>query len=137
MRVKEKDEEENGKVQLPLDDFVGTNPNTLTPKEQKRKTKRHIIAKAKQHQKMFFELVLKSMDKNSISWQRVSGLIMRVLAELENEGICYLKSVPKGKARLFKRFYCRKTLDDWKECPDYFCPIWRHKTSSECPYDQE
>ena len=123
-----------------LDDFTGakqTDPSKLTPEEQKRKAKRLLIVKAKQHQRAFFRFLLKSMDRNSISWRRVVSLIRKVLAELEKEDVCYLKTVPKGKARLFKRFYCRKTLDEWRECPDYFCRIWYDKDGSECPFQED
>ena len=132
-----KEEGKDGEeLQPPLDDFLDTNPNTVIPKEQKKKTKRLLIAEAKRHLKMFFKILLKSADKNSIRWQPVSVLTTRVLSELEQEGVCFRKIV-NGKRRLFKKFYCRKTLDDWKECPDYFCPIWSDKDDPECPYDQE
>ena len=124
--------------QFYLDDFLDGNPRSLNPSVRRRRRKKHLIANAKHHLKECFRLLLESVDRNSIEWSRFRAFFNRVLnevlKELEAEGVCYVKELPSGKVRIFKRVYCCETVEDWKECPEYRCPIWPCEQGSECPY---
>jgi len=130
-------ETDDKKVPRKLFDFCDGNPKLSNLQGRKKLTKRFLRAKAKDHLKEFFRLLLKSLDKNSIELSKVSAFASKIWNEMEIEGICYFKKMPNGKLRIFKKLYCCRTVKDWKECPEYFCPVWPCNGGSECPYEDE
>ena len=110
--------------------FLNENLKLPTPKEL---AKRRIRVKAKWHLEEFFRLFLDSVDKNSIDGQIVFLYILRTLKKMENRDICYIKTMPNKRPRIFKKFYCYLGLEKWKKCPEYFCPC---DNADECPHNQ-
>lgn len=127
-------EDDDRDRQFYLDDFLDGNPRSLSPSVRRRRRKKHLIANAKHHLKECFRLLLESVDKNSIEWSRFHAFFNKVLKELETEGVCYFKKLPNDKVRIFKKVYCCETVEDWKKCPEYRCPILPGDDGEECPY---
>jgi len=133
-RLTTREEEIMDEHQPSLPKFFDGDWNPPTKEEQRKTEKQRLIAEVKWHLKEFYRLLLKSSDKNSVEWTRVSALANKTLKEMEEEGICYFRKMPNGKTRVFKKVYCLYGPEEWKKCPEYFCPGWRSKDKSKCPH---
>ena len=131
-------EEDNKKIPRKLFDFCNENPKLSNPKRRKKLSKCYRKAEAKHHLKTFIRLYLESIDGNSIDLSKIVAFANAVLLEeVESEHICYLKRMPNGKTRIFKKFYCCIGLKAWKDCPEYSCLAWPCDESWTCPYEDE
>jgi hypothetical protein len=101
-----------------------------------RVTKLRKRDKADEYLEEGLQLLLKTSDRKSIALQRLFAYIIKLLRNMEERNICYLKKTRSDGLRIFKTYYCCRGLKEWKKCPKYRCTIWPCDTHNEeaCPF---
>ena len=81
---------------------------------------------------VFVKLLLLFAPTYSIKLDSLYADLLDTIAELEKNNVLFTKQIPKGKVRLYKQFHCYGSISQWKQCPEWKCPIEHDVT--ECPY---
>lgn len=126
------------KPERPIDDFdsqkkltdYNRSLSSFLSEEQREKQRNKALAKW--HLEESFRLFLESLSKNSIELELVLAYVYRILRQLEKKEMCYFKRMKDGKFRVFKKYYCRLSVEEWRKCPEFRCPVGYE--ADECPH---
>lgn len=119
--------------QLDLSGFMDRNvgENAEKIRRMKRRQRSRLVQNGFERS---IRVILDSTKRNWIRADYILYVMDIVLRKLEDEQICYRKRMKKGELRVYKKWYCVRTLQDWKECPLRFCPAIKTR---KCPYDED
>ena len=117
--------DENG--QFKLAGFLSGNEEKLS-EQKKQYLKRELDTLLGEVVKLYLTLLPKD-------WAEIElflAFIRRKLEKMEIQSICFVKRMPNGKTRIYRKYYCCGSLDDWKKCPEKFCKHWPNNEPN-CP----
>ena len=115
------------------DDEQETLHAPLTIDQYRKQWKQELFETAKERFVEGIELLLSSLEKNSIDYHKLLLVFVGTLRKM-NGCALHCKVMPNGRTRIFKRIYCCGTRKDWEKCPEYHCPAWPCSEEDCCPH---